>query len=71
PSQPAQDYSSKTFKDAKEEWLASFEGDYIRAVLERNNFNISQASRESEIDRKYFRKLMKKYSIGNSSEEED
>ncbi|MCL2326473.1 MAG: sigma 54-dependent Fis family transcriptional regulator, partial [Proteobacteria bacterium] len=26
PSQPAQDYSSKTFKDAKEEWLASFEG---------------------------------------------
>ena len=52
-----------SFKEAKEEWLASFEGEYIRTLLERNGYNISQASRESEIDRKYFRKLMKKYGI--------
>ena len=64
---PAADYTNKTFKEAKEAWLASFEGEYIRALLERNNYNISQASRESEIDRKYFRKLMKKYGIANSS----
>ena len=63
PAVPAVDYASKTFKEAKEEWLAVFEGDYIRALLEKNNYNISQASRESEIDRKYFRKLMKKYGI--------
>ena len=62
---PSLDYSSKTFKEAKEEWLANFEGEYIRALLERNHYNISQASRESEIDRKYFRKLMKKYGISN------
>ncbi len=57
------DYSNKTFKEAKEEWLANFEGEYIKTLLERNNYNISQASRESDIDRKYFRKLMKKYGI--------
>lgn len=59
------DYENKTFKEAKEEWLSSFEGVYIRKLLERNNYNISQASRESDIDRKYFRKLMKKYGITN------
>lgn len=60
---PTKDFSSMTFKEAKEEWLASFEGDYIRTLLEKNGCNISQASRESGIDRKYFRKLMKKYGI--------
>ncbi len=53
------------FKDAKEKWVASFERDYIRALLERNDFNISHAAREADIDRKYFRKLMKKYGIEN------
>ncbi len=64
-------FTDKTFKDAKEAWLTSFEGDYIRAVLERNNFNISQASRESDIDRKYFRKLMKKYGISAPGAEDE
>jgi DNA-binding NtrC family response regulator len=52
-----------TFKDAKEAWVASFEKDYIEALLKRNGNNISHAAREAEIDRKYFRKLMKKYGI--------
>lgn len=56
-------FTDKTFKDAKEAWLSAFEGDYLKAVLERNNYNISRAARESEIDRKYLRKLMKKYDI--------
>ncbi|MDX9721206.1 MAG: sigma 54-interacting transcriptional regulator [Myxococcota bacterium] len=55
--------SDKTFKDAKEDWLASFEKDYIQSLLTRNNGNISHAAREADIDRKYFRKLMKKYEI--------
>jgi transcriptional regulator with GAF, ATPase, and Fis domain len=53
----------KTFKEAKEEWISAFERDYIVALLERNQHNISHAAREAEIDRKYFRKLMKKYDI--------
>ena len=52
-----------TFKDAKERWIASFERDYIASLLRKNNGNISHAAREAEIDRKYFRKLMKKYAI--------
>ncbi len=52
-----------TFKDAKERWIASFERDYIASLLKKNNGNISHAAREAEIDRKYFRKLMKKYAI--------
>jgi DNA-binding NtrC family response regulator len=51
------------FKDAKEKWVATFEQDYILNLLRKNNFNISHAAREADIDRKYFRKLMKKYGI--------
>jgi transcriptional regulator with GAF, ATPase, and Fis domain len=52
-----------TFKDAKEKWVSAFERDYIVSLLKRHDGNISHAARESDIDRKYFRKLMKKYDI--------
>ena len=52
-----------TFKDAKEKWVSSFERDYILSLLKRHNGNISHAARDADIDRKYFRKLMKKYDI--------
>jgi DNA-binding NtrC family response regulator len=52
-----------TFKDAKERWVSSFERDYILSLLRRHGGNISHAAREADIDRKYFRKLMKKYNI--------
>jgi DNA-binding NtrC family response regulator len=52
-----------TFKDARERWVSSFERDYIVSLLRRNSGNISHAAREADIDRKYFRKLMKKYGI--------
>ena len=51
------------FKDAKEEWVSTFERDYVLSLLRKNNMNISHAAREADIDRKYFRKLMKKYGI--------
>ncbi len=57
------DFVAKPFREAKEAWLTSFEGEYVRILLERNNNNISQASREAGVDRKYFRKLMKKYGV--------
>jgi len=62
-----------TFKDAKEKWVSSFERDYILSLLKRNNGNISHAAREADIDRKYFRKLMKKYDIdaGDGVEDDD
>jgi len=51
------------FKDAKEKWVSSFERDYIISLLKRHGGNISHAARDADIDRKYFRKLMKKYDI--------
>jgi len=63
--------ADKPFKEAKEEWLSSFERDYIYNLLKRNSFNISHASREADIDRKYFRKLMKKYDVESSAPDDD
>ena len=57
------------FKDAKEQWVAAFEREYIVALLRKNRGNISHASREAEIDRKYFRKLMRKYDIEGHRDE--
>jgi DNA-binding NtrC family response regulator len=56
-----------TFKDAKERWVASFERDYIAHLLRKNGNNISHAAREADIDRKYFRKLMKKYGLHDAA----
>jgi transcriptional regulator with GAF, ATPase, and Fis domain len=52
-----------TFKEAKERWVSTFERDYIMNLLRKNDGNISHAAREADIDRKYFRKLMRKYGI--------
>jgi DNA-binding NtrC family response regulator len=60
-----------TFKDAKERWVATFERDYILQMLRRNNGNISHAARHADIDRKYFRKLMKKYDIDAGADDPD
>ena len=60
-----------TFKDAKERLLASFERDYLVTLLKKTNGNISQAARDADIDRKYFRKLMKKYGLGDGGDDEE
>ncbi len=62
--------ADKPFKEAKEAWLAAFERDYVMSLLKRNSFNISHAAREADLDRKYFRKLMKKYGIEGGSDDE-
>ncbi len=60
-----------TFKDAKERWVTTFERDYILQMLRRNNGNISHAARHADIDRKYFRKLMKKYDIASAAGDDE
>jgi len=63
--------SDSTFKDAKERWVSSFERDYVVSLLKKNKWNISHAAREADIDRKYFRKLMKKYAIEGGGPDDD
>jgi len=60
-----------TFKEAKERWVSSFERDYLVQLLKKSNGNISHAAREADIDRKYFRKLMKKYAIDGGADAVD
>ncbi len=62
--------SDSTFKEAKERWVSSFERDYLVQLLKKNGGNISHAAREADIDRKYFRKLMRKYGIESGADDE-
>jgi DNA-binding NtrC family response regulator len=56
-----------TFKDAKEQWVSAFEADYIAGLLRKSGGNISHAAREADLDRKHFRKLMKKYGLASDA----
>ncbi|HKY63667.1 MAG TPA: helix-turn-helix domain-containing protein, partial [bacterium] len=62
--------TSLPFKEAKQKVVEIFERDYLVELLTRNNFNVSRASREAQIDRKHLRNLLKKYEI-NAPEDDD
>ena len=51
------------FKEAKEEWVETFEKDYIVDLLKRNDLNISKAAKQAGIDRKSVQRLLKKYNL--------
>jgi DNA-binding NtrC family response regulator len=51
--------SALSWKDAREQYLASFELSYAQAVLARCGGNVSAASREAGVDRKTFYALLK------------
>lgn len=48
------------WKDAREQYLASFESSYAQAVLARCEGNISAAARQAGVDRKTFYALLKR-----------
>lgn len=52
--------SSLPWKEAREQYLASFEQSYAQAVLARCDGNISAAAREAGVDRKTFYALLKR-----------
>jgi len=62
-TEPGREDLEGPFKEAKDAWISSFEEEYIARLLDKNDGNISHAAKEADIDRKYFRKLMKKYGI--------
>lgn len=57
------------FKDAKDLWIAQFEQKYVASLLKKHKGNISHAARTADIDRKYFRKLMRKYDIDSGKDD--
>jgi DNA-binding NtrC family response regulator len=52
--------STLPWKDAREQYLASFESSYAQAVLARCGGNVSAAAREAGVDRKTFYALLKR-----------
>jgi DNA-binding NtrC family response regulator len=52
--------SALPWKDAREQYLASFESSYAQAVLARCGGNVSAAAREAGVDRKTFYTLLKR-----------
>ncbi len=53
----------RSFKIAKEEWVAQFEKEYLSSLIQRNEGNITRAAKEAEVDRKHLRRLLKKYNL--------
>ena len=54
------DLSALPWKEAREQYLASFELSYAQAVLARCDGNVSAAAREAGVDRKTFYALLKR-----------
>ena len=55
--------ADRPFKDAKQDLIGEFEKDYVRALLDRNAWNISRAAREAQIERAYLQRLVKKHRL--------
>ncbi len=62
--------TSLPFKEAKQKIVENFEKEYLEDLLKRNQYNVSKASREAQVDRKHLRNLLKKYQITAEDEEE-
>jgi DNA-binding NtrC family response regulator len=50
-------------KRAKDQWMETLEGSYLRALLEHHQGNISAAAKAAGIDRKTFHRLINKYRL--------
>ncbi len=56
-------HADRSFKDAKDAWLSTFEKEYLETLLTKHSGNLSQAAREADVDRKHFRRLARKYGL--------
>jgi DNA-binding NtrC family response regulator len=60
PVEGAGSLSALPWKDAREQYLATFELSYAQAVLARCGGNLSAAAREAGVDRKTFYSLLRR-----------
>jgi transcriptional regulator with GAF, ATPase, and Fis domain len=54
---------SLTYHEAKEAWIERFERAYVAAALDRAGGNVSQAARETQVDRRHLQRIMSRYDI--------
>jgi DNA-binding NtrC family response regulator len=53
-------FARKSYREAKSGWLSQFESIYAREVLRLHSGNITRAAEAAAVDRKTFRKLLKR-----------
>jgi len=51
------------FLEAKKRLVESFERDYLQSQMERSDGNIAKAARLSDMDRSYFKRLLKRHGL--------
>jgi transcriptional regulator with PAS, ATPase and Fis domain len=51
------------FKEAKKQWVMTFERSYLQELLKKHNGNISATAKEAGVDRKTIHRLIKKMGI--------
>jgi two-component system, NtrC family, response regulator HydG len=60
---PVSSRTDLSLKEAREHWMRTLEGAYLRDLLEQHGGNISAAAKTAGIDRKTFHRLVNKYQI--------
>ncbi len=68
PVEVSSNLSALPWKDAREQYLASFELSYAQAVLARCGGNVSAAAREAGVDRKTFYTLLRREKDSSTGE---
>jgi DNA-binding NtrC family response regulator len=61
-------------KQAREAWLAEFDGAYARALLKRTNGNVTRAAEIADVSRRFLQRLMLKLGMrveGEAAEDDD
>lgn len=51
------------YREAKREMIERFEKSYLKKLLEKNSWNVSQSARETKMHRSSFQRLMRKYGL--------
>jgi len=55
--------ASRPFREAKREVVESFEGAYLRALMERHHGNVTAAAHQAGMLRSALQRLLRKYAI--------
>ena len=61
--QPVEFNAALSYREIRAQWESDFERRYVTWLLERHEGNVSAASREAGMDRKYLHKLAKKHGL--------
>jgi two-component system, NtrC family, response regulator GlrR len=51
------------YKGLREQWIETFERDYFRELIARNQGNVSAAAREAGVDRSYVHRMIRRYGL--------